>query len=100
MMAGFTARLTVSLGISMSRAYNSRTTREVWRCLMEWLKSKAILVAVCSLGVTGLLGYGMMSARSSMEERITTLESNLRLAQEQGDEKVATISSDLDVVVK
>ncbi len=52
---------------------------------MEWLKSKTALVAGGFLALIGLQGYGMMSLRGGLQERIA---------------KISQLSSDLDVVTK
>jgi septal ring factor EnvC (AmiA/AmiB activator) len=63
---------------------------------MEWLKSKTMLVAICCLGIVAFQGYAMMSMRSSMEERVSSVEGNYVDA----DEKLTVLASDLDVVAK
>jgi chromosome segregation ATPase len=59
---------------------------------MEWLKSKTI--GICCLVIV-ILGYGGWSLRS-MEERLTTIESDYAAA----DEKITVLTSDLSVVTK
>jgi septal ring factor EnvC (AmiA/AmiB activator) len=63
---------------------------------MEWLKSKTTLVAACCLAIVGVQGYGLMSMRSTMDERVTSVESDYAVA----DEKLTVLASDLDVVAK
>ena len=63
---------------------------------MDWLKSKTTIVAVCVLAVAGLQGYGLLSMRSAMEERFSSIEVDSAKA----DEKMTVLSSDLDVLVK
>jgi chromosome segregation ATPase len=63
---------------------------------MDWLKSKTTIVAACFLIVAGVEGYGLLSMRSAMNERITSIEEGSVKA----DERVANISSDLDVVAE
>jgi chromosome segregation ATPase len=63
---------------------------------MEWLKSKTTIVGICFLAVMGLQGYAMMSMRSTMEERLSSMENDNAVA----DEKITMLTSDLDVVTK
>ena len=61
---------------------------------MEWLKSKTI--GICCLVIIVLLGYTVMSMRSTMEERLSSVERDNAVA----DEKITTLTSDLNVVTK
>ncbi len=63
---------------------------------MDWLKSKTTIVGICCLAVIGLQGYVMMSMRTAMEERVTSVENDFAAA----DEKLAMLTTDLDVVNK
>ena len=63
---------------------------------MEWLKSKTTIVGICFLAVMGFQGYAMMSMRSTMEERLSSIENDNAVA----DEKITMLTSDLDVVTK
>jgi chromosome segregation ATPase len=64
---------------------------------MDWLKSKTTIVAVCfCLAVAGLLGYGMVTMRDSMADRLTSIEDDNAKA----DEKITMLTSDLDVVAQ
>jgi chromosome segregation ATPase len=67
---------------------------------MEWLKSKTTIVAFGSLALVALQGYVVMSMRSTMDERMNSIEGDLRSMSEQADEKVMMLSSDLEVVTK
>jgi len=67
---------------------------------MDWLKSKTTLVAGGCLALIGLQGYGMMSMRSTMEERVASVERELQTTQKQDNAKLTQLSTDLDVVVK
>jgi len=60
---------------------------------MEWLKSKT---GICCLVIIVLLGYTVMSMRSTMEERLSSVERDNAVA----DEKITTLTSDLNVVTK
>jgi chromosome segregation ATPase len=67
---------------------------------MDWLKSKTTLVAAGCLALIGLQGYGMMSMRGTMEERVASVERELQSTQKQDNAKLTQLSTDLDVVVK
>ena len=63
---------------------------------MDWLKSKITIVVVCFLAVAGLQGYGLLSMRSTMEERFNSIDHDYATA----GERMTVLSSDLDVIVK
>jgi len=63
---------------------------------MDWLKSKTTIVAVCLVAVIGIQGYSMMTMRSSIAERLGSIEDQ----NAQADEKMTVLTSDLDVVAK
>ncbi len=63
---------------------------------MEWLKSKITIVVVCFLAVAGLQGYGLLSMRSTMEERFNSIDRDYATA----GVRMTVLSSDLDVIVK
>jgi chromosome segregation ATPase len=67
---------------------------------MEWLKTKTTMVAGGCLALIGLQGYGMMSMRSTMEDRVSAVERDLAAAHSQDNAKLSQLSSDLDVVTK
>src|SRR5262245_36582922 len=67
---------------------------------MEWLKSKTTIVAFGSLALVALQGYIVMSMRSTLEERMNSIEGELRSMDQEADEKVMMLSSDLDLVTK
>jgi len=67
---------------------------------MEWLKSKTALVAGGFLALIGLQGYGMMSLRGGLQERIGSIERELQAIQSQDGAKISQLSSHLDVVTK
>jgi hypothetical protein len=67
---------------------------------MEWLKSKTTLVVGGCLALIGLQGYGTMSMRNTMEERMSSVERELQSMHNQDSAKVAQLTSDLDVVTK
>ena len=63
---------------------------------MDWLKSKTTIVAVCFLAIAGAQGYALMTVRSSVADRLNSLEDE----NAQADEKMTVLTSDLDVVAK
>ena len=63
---------------------------------MDWLKSKTTIVAFCFLAIAGLEGYAMLTMRSSMGDRLGSIEDENAKA----DEKMTVLTSDLDVVAK
>jgi DNA repair exonuclease SbcCD ATPase subunit len=67
---------------------------------MEWLKSKTTIVAGSFLALIGLQGYGMMSMRSTMEDRVSSVERELQSVRNQDSDQLTKLSSDLDVVTK
>src|SRR4051812_20616140 len=67
---------------------------------MDWLKSKTTLVAGGCLALIGLQGYGMMSMRGTMEERMSSVERELQALHNQDSAKVAQLAADLEVVTK
>ena len=55
---------------------------------MEWLKSKTTMVAGgCVALVMGLQGYGMRSMRSTMEERVSSLETRTSIDSQSGQRR-------------
>jgi len=67
---------------------------------MEWLKSKTTLIAAGCLGLVGLQGYGMLSMKNTMEDRVGSVERELQSMHNQDNLKVTQLASDLDVVTK
>jgi chromosome segregation ATPase len=67
---------------------------------MEWLRSKTTLVAGGCLALIGIQGYGMMSMRGSMEERVASVERELQAIQKQDSDKIAKLTADLDTMTK
>jgi chromosome segregation ATPase len=67
---------------------------------MDWLKSKTTMIAGGCLALIGLQGYGMMSMRNTMEERMGSVERELQTMHNQDTAKVTQLASDLDVVTK
>lgn len=67
---------------------------------MDWLKSKTTVLVGGCLALIGLQGYGTMSMRSKMDERIGSLESQLQSMHNEDATKLAQVTTDLDVVTK
>jgi len=63
---------------------------------MDWLKSKTTIIAVLGLALIGLLGYAGMETRSAMEDRMSSMAEDYANA----DERITTLTSDLNVVTK
>ena len=67
---------------------------------MNWLKSKTAMIAGGCLAIIGLQGYGMMSMRSTMDERIRTVENDMQEMQKQNNSTLTKLASELQVVTK
>jgi chromosome segregation ATPase len=67
---------------------------------MEWLKSKTTIVAGSFLALLGLQGYGMMSMRSTMEDRVSSLERELQTVQNEDKARLTKLATDLDTLTK
>lgn len=67
---------------------------------MEWLKSKTMLVVGGFLALIGLQGYGMMSMRGTLKERVASVERELQAMHDQDNTKIAQLTSDLDVITQ
>ena len=67
---------------------------------MEWLKSKTTIVAGSFLALLGLQGYGMMSMRSTMEDRVSSVERELQSVQNEDKAKLTKLATDLDTLTK
>jgi len=63
---------------------------------MEWLKSKMAIIGILGLAIMGVQGYALISMRSTMEERLNSIEDNYASA----DDKITMLASDLSVVSK
>jgi chromosome segregation ATPase len=67
---------------------------------MEWLKSKTAIVGFCCVALIGFEAYEMLSLHKTMEERMGSIESDLRSMHDETDEKVSALSADMDVITK
>jgi chromosome segregation ATPase len=63
---------------------------------MEWLKSKMAIIGILGLAIMGVQGYALMSMRSTMEQRLNSIEDDYAAA----DDKITMLVSDLSVVTK
>jgi predicted nucleic acid-binding Zn-ribbon protein len=67
---------------------------------MDWLKSKTAMIAGGCLAIIGLQGYGMMSMRSTMDERIRAVENDMQEMQKQNNSTFTKLASQLQAVTK
>ena len=67
---------------------------------MEWLKSKTIMIAGGCLALIGLQGYGIMSMRNTMDERVSSVERELQSMHNTDNAKVTQLAADLDALSK
>ena len=67
---------------------------------MDWLKSKTTVIAGSCLALVGLQGYGLMSMRNTMDDRVNSIQRELQTMRTQESSKVTQLASDLDVVTK
>jgi chromosome segregation ATPase len=67
---------------------------------MEWLKSKTMLVVGGFLALIGLQGYGVVSMRGTLNERVASVDRELQAMHDQDNTKIAQLTSDLDVITQ
>ena len=67
---------------------------------MDWLRSKVAMVGVGCLALLGLQAYGLMSMRSTIDERVGSVERELQSMHSQDNAKISQFASDLDVVTE
>jgi len=65
---------------------------------MEWIKSKTTLVVAGYLALIGLQGYGQMSTRGAINQRVASVERELQAMHDQDETKITQLTSDLDVI--
>jgi chromosome segregation ATPase len=63
---------------------------------MEWLKSKTTIIGICGLALMAFLGYALMSVRTTMDERLNSIEDDAARM----DDRITMLASDLTVVTK
>ena len=66
---------------------------------MKWMNSKAAIAGGC-LTLIALQGYGWMSIRNSVNERMGTIEQQVQSVRAQDESKIALLSSALDDVTQ
>ena len=64
---------------------------------MDWINSKAAIAGGC-FALIALQGYGWMSMRNTVEDRVASVEQQLQTVRTQDDSKISQLSSALDVV--
>lgn len=67
---------------------------------MEWLKSKTVMIAGGCLALIGLQGYGIMSMRNTMDERVSSVERELQSMHNQDNAKVIQLTADVEAITK
>jgi hypothetical protein len=67
---------------------------------MDWIKSKTAMIAGACLAIVGLQGYGMMSMRSTMDERIRAVENDMQEMQKQNNSTFTKLASQLQALTK
>src|SRR2546425_10151810 len=67
--------------------------------MMDWIKSKTAIAGGC-FAIIALQGYGWMSVRNSVDERLGSVEQQVQSARTQDESKIAQLSSALDVVTQ
>src|SRR5713226_5811016 len=66
---------------------------------MDWIKSKTAIAGGC-FAIIALQGYGWMSVRNSVDERLGSVEHQVQSTRTQDESKIAQLSSALDVVTQ
>jgi len=67
---------------------------------MDWLRSKTTAVAAGFFALIAFQGYGLMSMRNNVEDRIGAVERDLQDARAQDESKISQLSSALNVVTE
>src|SRR5436309_2024289 len=65
---------------------------------MDWLKSKTTALIGGVVALIALQGYGFVSLRSALENRIGTIEHQMQEVRALSSSKVSQLTSDLNVV--
>ena len=66
---------------------------------MDWIRSKTAIAGGC-FALIALQGYGWMSVRNSVDERMGSVEQQVQSTRTQDESKIAQLSSALDVVTQ
>src|SRR5712691_2966408 len=67
--------------------------------MMDWIRSKTAIAGGC-FAIIALQGYGWMSVRNSVDERMGSVEKQVQSARTQDESKMAQLSSALDRVTQ
>jgi len=67
---------------------------------MEWLRSKTTALAGGCLALIALEGYGLISMRSAVDEKIGSARREFQSARAQDESKMTQLASSLDVVTQ
>jgi hypothetical protein len=66
---------------------------------MDWIKSKTAIAGGC-FALLALQGYGWMSMRSTVNDRMASVEQQIQSVRTQDESKIAQVSSSLDVITQ
>src|SRR2546425_1603139 len=67
---------------------------------MDWLKSKTTAIAGGCIALIGLQGYGLMSMRTALDDRVGSAEREFQSARTQDETKISQMASALDVMTQ
>jgi DNA repair exonuclease SbcCD ATPase subunit len=67
---------------------------------MDWLKSKTTALAGGCFALIALQGYGLMSMRSTLDERLGAAEHDLQAVRAQDESRISQLASSLNVVTE
>ena len=65
---------------------------------VDWLRSKAAAIGVGCLAIIGIQSYSLMSVRSTLENRLGSVEQELAKVRSENNTKSAQLTSDLTVI--
>jgi chromosome segregation ATPase len=67
---------------------------------MEWIKSKTAILGFCCLALVGFEAYGILSMRRAMDDRMGSIENDLRSMHQDTETKITALQSDLSLVTQ
>src|SRR5262245_4190985 len=67
---------------------------------MDWFKSNAFKITTACFALIALQGYGLVSMRSTVADRMDKLERQVEAVRTTGNTKTDQLASDLDVITK
>ena len=68
---------------------------------MDWVKSKTTAIAGgCCLALIGLEGYGLMSTRSALDDRVGSAEREFQSARSQDETRMTQMAAALDAITQ